>query len=362
MTAPVRDMTSLLRRRAMALLLLLPFVAAFVVAPAGAALADDSTIGIAGAPANDSGPDGRSRFSYQADPGQTVTDKFVVRNTGTTGQTVTVFGSDAYNTNDGAFALLDTGEASKDAGSWVTIGGQASVQVALAPSEQRVLEFTVAVPAAATPGDHAAGIVISAQSTEGQVKLDRRVATRMYVRVAGALQPNLTISSISAGQGVDANPFAGATDITVTLHNAGNVALGADVTARVTTWFGKSAGASAHEELAELLPGATREMTFRVPNVARLGYLQAGVTLQPRVATDAVDPGPLAVVERQTSLSGVPWLLLGVVVLGVGIVVLARWRRARLTRQAEEWVAYTRAEARRVADAQTVGIEADVTP
>ena len=361
MTAPIRHSRSTSRRPASALVALALAVVA-LVSPAAAAMADDATIGIAGGPAKDSGPDDRSRFSYDVQPGQTVNDRYVVRNTGTTDQQVTVFGSDAYNTNDGAYALLETGATSKDAGSWVTFAGKASVQVALAPSEQKVLDFTVAVPADAIPGDHAAGIVISAQGVDGQVKVDRRVATRMYVRVAGALQPNLTISSISAGQSVDWNPFTGSTDITVTLHNAGNVALGAGVTARFTTWFGKSAGVSAHDVLPEMLPGSSRQVTFRVPNVPRLGYLQAGVTLQPTVAADALDPGPLALVERQTSLSAVPWLVLGVVVLGIGILVLARWRRARLLRQAEEWVAYTRAEARRAADDEATSTASNVTP
>jgi len=359
MTAPITDLRSTVRRRA-SLLAILALAVAALVPTAPAALADDATIGIAGGPANESGPDDRSRLSYEVQPGQTVTDRYVVRNTGTTDQQVTVFGADAYNTNDGAYALLETGETSKDAGSWVSFGGEASVQLALAPGEQKVLEFTVSVPAAAIPGDHAAGIVVSARGVEGQVRVDRRVATRMYVRVAGKLQPNLTISSISASQVADWDPLTGTTDITVTLHNAGNVALGADVTAKVTTWFGMSAGDSARVELAEMLPGATREVTFSVPNVPRLGYLQAGVTLHPTVAADAPNPGALALVERQSGLAGVPWLALGVLILVLGVVLLARWRRARLTRQAEEWVAYTRAEALRIADDQATSSATEV--
>ena len=115
------------------------------------------------------------------------------------------------------------------------------------------------------------------------------------------------------------------------------------------------------EELPEMLPGSTREVTFRVPNVPRLGYLQAGVTLQPTVVAEALDPGPLALVARQASLAGMPWVALGVIALGLGLVMLARWRRAHLTRQAEEWVAYTRAEARRVADNNAAGTVANVT-
>lgn len=345
MSVPVRATASALRRRSAAGLLA-ALVAALVAVPAGAARADDPTIGIAGGPANASGPDGRDRFSYPTmDPGQTVTDAFVVRNTGSTDQTVTVFGADAYTTNDGAFALLATGDRSKDAGTWVTFDGKPSVQVTLAPAAQQILPFTVTVPADATPGDHAAGVVVSAQSVEGGVKVDRRVATRLYVRVSGPLQPALTIGSISARQDFDWNPLSGPVDITVTVRNSGNVALAADVDASVEGWFGTAAAAPQREELSEMLPGATREVTFRVPSASRWGYLKPVVRLQPKPSTDAGAVGEVREVSRDTTIISPPWLLLGALVLVVGLVLGVRWRRRWLTRQAHEWAEYTKAQA-----------------
>lgn len=352
-------------RRRVTVLTVLVAALAGLVSPVAAALAGDAgTAGIAGAPANAEGPDDRSRFSYEVEPGQTVDDHYVVHNIGTTEQKVTVFGQDAYNTNDGAYALRDTGETPVDAGSWVTFDGASSVEMALEPDEQRVLAFSVRVPADATPGDHAAGIVVSAQSSDSGVTLDRRVATRMYVRVAGALQPALTVSSIAAGQTQDWNPFSGSTTITVTVQNVGNVALGADVTAKVSSYFGMSAGTTAQTTLDELLPGTTREVTFTVPGVPRLGYLQPEVTLQPTVSEDAMDPGTLATVSRATSIVSVPWLLLAALAAVAGLVLFARWRRARLTRQAEEWAEYTREQARREAagDAAAAGPRSGVSP
>jgi dihydroorotate dehydrogenase (fumarate) len=326
--------------------LLAALVALLVVAPVGVAQADDPTIGIAGGPASASGPDGRDRFSYPPmSPGQAVTDSFVVRNTGSTDQTVTVYGADAYTTNDGAFALLGTDETSKDAGTWVTFDGKPSVQVTLAPAAQQILPFTVTVPAEATPGDHAAGVVVSAQSVDGGVKVDRRVATRLYVRVAGTLQPALTVGSISARQAFDWNPLAGPVDITVTVRNNGNVALAADVDASVEGWFGSAASATQTEELSEMLPGTTREVTFRVASVSRWGYLKPVVTLRPRASTDAGDIGEVRAVSRDTTIVSPPWLLIGGVVVLVGLVLGVRWRRRRLTRQAHEWAEYTKAQA-----------------
>jgi dihydroorotate dehydrogenase (fumarate) len=346
MTAQLRLSGRLVSRALVALILVLATVG--LVAPA--AHADGDTIGIAGGPSGADGPDQRTRLSYQASPGQTVTDHYVVRNTGSTPQDVRVFATDAYNTADGAFALLDTDAKPTGPGKWVTFDGQPQSEVKLAPTEQKILTFTLVVPADATPGDHAAGIVVSATGANGQVRVDRRVATRMYVRVAGALQPNLTLSNITAHQAVDWNPVSGATDITVTVHNTGNVALGADVTAKVTTWFGLGTGRVLHDQVAELLPGATRSVTFHVADVGRVGYLKAQVRLQPSVAPDARDPGPLRPVVRETTLASVPWLALALIVVIGAFVLLARLRRRRAERAAAEWVAYTRAEAHREAE------------
>ncbi|WP_456846261.1 WxL protein peptidoglycan domain-containing protein [Cellulomonas sp. P5_C6] len=328
------------------LVLLLVGAGAAAAAPAHA----DDTVGIAGAPSDGTDPDGRSRFSYQVQPGQQVTDAYLVRNTGTTDQSVEVVATDAYNTEDGAFALLATDEPPKDAGGWVTLdGGQKSLTIALAAGAQQVVPFTIAVPADARPGDHPAGLVVSASAIEGQVKVERRVATRLYVRVAGELQPALTISSISASQPAGTNPLTGPATVTVTVTNTGNVALGAKVVAGAKTWFGLTAARAVHDEIPELLPGATRSVTFDVPGVGRSGLLRPYVDLQPVVDADALDPGALAPVHRDTTVVAVPWILLGLVALAVGGWFGLRAKRRRDARLAQEWIAYTQEEARRAA-------------
>ncbi len=321
------------------------------VAAAAPAYADD-TVGIAGAPSDGTDPDGRSRFSYQVQPGQQVTDAYLVRNTGTTDQSVEVVATDAYNTDDGAFALLATDEVPKDAGGWVTLDGdQKRLTIVLAAGAQQIVPFTVAVPADARPGDHPAGLVVSASAVDGQVKVERRVATRLYIRVAGELQPALSISSISASQPAGSNPLTGPTRITITVTNTGNVALGAAVVAGANTWFGMSAAQAVRDEVPELLPGATRAVTFDVPGVGRSGLLRPYVDLQPTVADDALDPGALAPVHRDTTVVAVPWILLALVALAVGAWFGLRAKRRRDARLAQEWIAYTQEEARRAAAA-----------
>jgi dihydroorotate dehydrogenase (fumarate) len=310
----------------------------------------DDTDGISGSPSDESGADGRSRFSYQVSPGQQIVDNYVVRNTGTTGQTMKVFATDAYNTDDGSYGLLDTDAAPADAGNWVSFaGGVKSLEIPLDPGASQVLPFTIDVPADAAPGDHAAGIVISVTSAEGQILVDRRVATRLYVRVPGDLQPALTISSIAADYNGQFNPLDGETAITFTVKNSGNVALAANMVAGVNTYFGIGAGPQTRQELSEMLPGSTRTITMTVTGVGQLGYLNPYVSLQPTVDDDAMNPGPLAQVNRDTVTFAVPWLLLALLVIAAGVWGFIRLRRARDEKTARDWIAYTEAEARRKA-------------
>lgn len=316
---------------------------------AAPALADD-TDGISGSPSGETGADTRSRFSYEVAPGQQILDYYEVSNTGTTPQVMKIYGTDAYNTEDGSYGLLETGAAPSDAGSWFGfINGAAEVDLPLEPGTSQVVPFSVTVPADAAPGDHAAGIVISVATPDGQIVVDRRVATRVYVRVPGELQPALSISSIAADYNGEVNPLDGTTDITFTVTNAGNVALSADMVAGVKTYFGIGAGELSRQELSEMLPGATRTITMTVPGVAQLGYLNPYVTLQPRVDADAMDPGALDQVNRDTVAFAVPWLLLAALVLAALVWGFLRIRRVRDEKTAREWIAYTQAEARRAA-------------
>jgi hypothetical protein len=323
--------------------------------PTGVAHADD-TDGISGTPASETGADGRSRFSYEVAPGQQLVDNYQVTNTGTTSQVMRVFSADAFNTDDGSYGLLDTDAESVDAGAWVTFAnGARFVDVPLGPGESQLVTFTLSVPADAAPGDHAAGIVISVTSPQGQILVDRRVATRLYVRVPGDLQAALTVGSIASSYQPSINPIDGTTTVTFTVRNSGNIALGATMIVGVDTYLGISAAPIVREELSEMLPRSTREITMTVPGVAQLGYLNPYVSLAPTAAPDTTNPGPLATVDRDTVAIAVPWWLILVAAVGGGIYLFLRVRRRIDNTRAAEWMAHMEAEARRNAQSTDQG-------
>jgi hypothetical protein len=326
------------------------------VGSASAPARADDTDGISGTPASETGPDGRSRFSYEVAPGQQVTDNYSVTNTGTTAQVMRVFSTDAFNTEDGSYGLLDTDAEAVDAGAWVTFeNGAKFVDVPVAPGESKLVTFTLTVPADASPGDHAAGIVISVTSPQGQILVDRRVATRLYVRVPGALQAALTVGSISSSYTATINPLDGTTDVTFTVRNSGNVALGANMVVGVRTYLGIGAAPIVREQLSEMLPRSTRVITMTVPGVAQLGYLNPYVSLAPTIAENTTSPGALNVVDRDTVTVATPWWLIILLVVGGGIYLFLRIRRRIDTKRADEWMAHMEAEARRRVEAEEDG-------
>lgn len=309
----------------------------------------DGTVGIAIAPADAHGkPDGRTRFSYKADPGQTVTDHVKVSNAGSTPLKITVFAADAYNDDKGDYALRDTKEKAKDAASWVTFDGKPRLTVTLAKGQSRVVPFTVTIPKNARPGDHPAGVLASATST-GQVTVERRVANRMYVRVSGDLQPVLTISSISGSYHSGLNPADGSVTVSATVTNNGNVALEGVVTLSGSTWFGIGTGQTVRSDLPEILPGNTTTVSYQLKGVPQVGYAVTTMLLQSGISGDAPDPGPLPVITRDVFVLALPWLVLAVLTLGVGGWFFLRWRRRRDEQRAREWAAYAAEEAPRTA-------------
>ncbi|MET7396911.1 DUF916 domain-containing protein [Dactylosporangium sp. NPDC005572] len=263
----------------------------------------------------------RSWFVYDVAPGQQVEDVVRVTNRAATPQTFTVYGTDAYTTADGAFDLLPASRKPTGAGAWIVLGQRAYTVEA---GRSLDIPFRLTVPTNAGPGDHAGGVVASVvtQQTTGdgaQVNVDRRVAARVYLRVAGQAKPAVQVEQVAVA-------YAGNTmTVTYRLHNTGNLRLSGAARLRVSGLFGVTLGRTPDIAVPELLPGASITVTERIAGIAPAGRLTADVTVDPATAD-----GPLPSVTRSTSLWAVPWTALAIVaLLAAGLLGLRWWRRRR---------------------------------
>ncbi|MEU8264952.1 DUF916 domain-containing protein [Micromonospora sp. NPDC048999] len=319
---------ALLGASLLALVLAPPAVAGAAAAPGAAA---QSTESWAVQPSGPKGPTGRNFFMYEVAPGSTLFDFVGVTNLSDKPLTFKVYGTDAFNTVDGAFALLPADQKATDVGSWVRVEQQT---VTVKPGKRADIRFEITVPSNATPGDHTGGVLAAigqlGVTPEGQqVQMDRRVAARVYLRVTGKINPAVTVESMNVDYHAPLNPFGGS-DMVVTyqLRNSGNVRIGGKGTVNVTGPFGWKLARNKAVDLPELLPGSVFTVTERVAGVSPAVRLSANVDLALTTGDEK-----LPRVTHSASVWAMPWLLLIPLALIAGWVYL-RIRRRRAAKKA----------------------------
>ncbi|MFV2114517.1 WxL protein peptidoglycan domain-containing protein [Micromonospora sp. LOL_025] len=283
-------------------------------------------------PSGPDGPTGRNYFIYDLAPGSTLTDHVGVTNLSDRPLTFQVYGTDAYTTADGAFALLPADRAATDVGSWVRFDRRTWT---IAPGRRADIPFRLSVPANATPGDHAGGVIAAitqARTTADgqQVRVDQRLAARVYLRVDGDVRPAVAIESVSVSYDNPINP-AGGGDAVVSyrVRNTGNVRVGGTGTVAVEGPFGWRLARTAPVDLPELLPGGVFTVTERVTGVPPALRLTAEVDLAPTTVDAALPP-----VLRSASTWAPPWLLLAALAVLAGCLAVRLRRRALAKRGA----------------------------
>ncbi len=326
--APPTPRTST-RSRSILIALLALTAVILPTAPAAAADAGDVTWTVRTA-SNDLGAD-RTNFTYTLDPGGSVTDAVVVANHGSEPVELKIYGTDGFTSDDGQLALRLAGEESTAVGAWLA---PASGTVTVAAGATTTVPFTVGIPANATPGDYAGGLVTSLTVPDAAsgVNVDRRLAIRVNLRVGGALTPSLAVENMSVSWNGGLNPFSGGdTTVSYTLHNTGNAALSATSSLRVAGAFGiLGMDAPVASAVPELLPGENWVVTTTLPAVPPLFALFATAAVSPIVVDASGSTTPMDDVSATGVGAAIPWTLLAVIVLvAVGIFLLVRSRGKR---------------------------------
>lgn len=280
----------------------------------------------------------RPNYAYDLAPGATVRDSIRVRNFGTEALPLAIYASDALTTATGVLDLLPAGEEPTDVGAWTVLD---ATNVEVPPQGFVDVQFTLVVPADAEPGDHTGGIVTSyrtpSEDESGQpVVLDRRLGSRIHVRVDGELVPRLEVSDVEVSYSGTANPLGtGTLHVDYVVTNVGNVRLGAAPTVVVPGRLGFPGREVALDRMPELLPGNSLGFTVDVPAVWPTVRTTAEVVLDPVPTREGDDFGSdVPTATASVSTWSVPWSQVGAVLVVVGVPLWV-WRSRRRRRRRE---------------------------
>lgn len=261
---------------------------------------------------------GRANFSYDVEPGAVVTDTMVVVNTGTEPLPLAVYAADAFTAPSGEIDVLVDGAPSLGAGTWVAVPPTA---LQLAPGESADVAFTISVPADARPGDHAAGIVTSltSQDASSTLSVDRRLGTRINLRVAGELTPAAAVTGVTASYEGSWNPFdSGRLIVRYSLENTGNTRLTGLETVTASGLAGVLSTTTPPTQVTEIIPASTIDMEREVPAFS-LGWITGTLTIAP--AGVGLGTGAVSEVVTDFAIPAVPWSLYGLIALVAGAAV-----------------------------------------
>ncbi|MGC0418150.1 WxL protein peptidoglycan domain-containing protein [Embleya sp. AB8] len=332
-------------RRALAALAALAAAGACLVlscaTPAGAADSAPATAPTTWSvqPSTEHGPDDRPFFRYALAPGVRQLDYVAVTNAGDTPLTVDLYAQDAFTTAAGGFDLLAAGRPPADVGSWIRLK---QTRVTVPPRSRSDVPFELAVPDNASPGDHSGGVVASVatpgrDAAGNQVLVDRRVGTRVYLRVDGPLRPALGTGGLAAEVHTALDPFDGGLTVTYTVRNTGNIRLGARPELTVRGPWGLTTKHQRLDVLPELLPGAALTRTVRIDGVTQAFRLNVDLAVHPvPVPGGPTETGPTA--HARSTVPAIPWTAVGAAALLLTLVaaIAVRRRRRRRGRPADE--------------------------
>ncbi|MBK8462189.1 MAG: DUF916 domain-containing protein [Nigerium sp.] len=232
-------------------------------------------------PADNDHGNARANYAYTVEPGQVLEDAAVVTNHGAESLTLAVYAADGFTTADGLLDLVPTGAASEAIGAWTTVGVPS---VTIAPNASATVPFTLTVPDHARPGDHVGGLVTSLRSTSETeaLSIDRRLASKIAVRVPGTLTVDATVTGVRLAYTASGNPFApGSATLSYRLANTGNALIYTREQVGIAGLFGLASGTALSGETPEILPGSSIERTVEIPDVWPLFLTRASVDVTP---------------------------------------------------------------------------------
>lgn len=267
------------------------------------------------------------QFRIELAPGAASAQTAIVSNRSDKTITFKVYPADALTTDQGGFALRGRDEAQTGIGRWTTLPFDT---ITLEAGTQKQVPFRLTVPAAATPGDYAGGIILEAPPRQGtpsevaeqtavQLNVVERVGVRLYLKVSGTVRAGLSTGELES---TDDN---GVIAISLPITNTGNVILTPKATAVARGRVGGTTELT-FGQVESLLPGQTTTLRATWPDPPNLVWAQVEAAVQYEGGT----------ARAQADVRRVPWVAaVTVTVTSLLLLGLSAWaiRTVRTARQ-----------------------------
>jgi len=326
-----------------AVAILAPVCAALVVSAPAQAI-DDGTLGIR--------PELESDFFHiNLAPGAAIEANAIVSNHTDAAVTLLNYAVDGQSTEQGAFALAAQDDEQTAVGSWVTLNAES---ITIPAGSDLTVPFRLSVPATATPGDYAGGLIIQSPPIEGEtttsngdaaLRLDviQRQGVRIYLTVAGTATTELSHGSLSWEQVGEQVTF------TLPIENTGNTILYPTAGLSLDSLIGATTDLQ-FETPESILPGATLSLEATLTQAALVQVGSADAELVSDAGTEQVS----------TTFTYIPWWIIAIVLLVVVALAFALWRITLFVRRARRALAQVAAVDRgAVTDADGTAAETD---
>jgi len=272
----------------------------------------------------------RTFFDYSVSAGDAIQDYVRLSNATNHDLTFTLYGADAYTTEQGAFALRLRDQPRDGVGAWVSL----PFTTRTVPAGTAItFPFQLGVPHDVEPGDWAGGVVAvatdpSTPAPAANVKVEQGVGARIYVRVKGPLHPALSVTRLDAhADGGTWAPLAGQqhASFAYEITNTGNVRLAGNARLEIVDAFGRTMKTFPIRALPELLP---HESTSVAETWDGAPLLSTGFRPRLVVQADGVETTREASALWRVSVPATG----AAIVLFFLVVVLARFLARKLSR------------------------------
>jgi len=289
---------------------------------------DRTTVGVR--TAGETAADDRGVYHFELEPKAVAIDHLAVSNYSRHPVTVRLLPRDATSTPGAPFAVQESSVEPVDVGAWIAFEKK---RIRIPARSEVIVPFQVGVPYDATPGDHVGAIVVSLLAREqtpeaGDIVVDHRVGLRLYLRVPGALRPELAVNDLHTEFDGRLSAFGvGRTTTTYEIENTGNVRLSGDQVASLARAWGVLPDVPLEVgPVEELLPGGLTSVSVTGPRIVAAGPLTTRVSVTPDAGELDLEP-ETATAEASTFVT--PFGLIAVVLAAVACLELARRFRPR---------------------------------